>query len=163
MHHAVFVDFDADGFTGGLVEGHNWKPTGDLVAYSFYNSGNDYSDETGYNSTGKRISGNGRANPEIPAFTAPENPGIYRMRFVQDWCSLDPAGDNDGKFGDFKANGGQIVDVILEVGENVGINHLGAEKQKEVYTIDGRKVNLSKGQYLGKGLYIVGGKKTIVK
>jgi hypothetical protein len=112
---------------------------------------------------GKRISGNGRANPEIPAFTAPENPGIYRMRFVQDWCSLDPAGDNDGKFGDFKANGGQIVDVILEVGENVGINHLGTEKQKEVYTIDGRKVNLSKGQYLGKGLYIVGGKKTIVK
>ena len=163
MHHAVFVDFDADGFTGGLVEGHSWKPTGDLVAYSFYNSGNDYSDETGYNSSGKRISGNGRANPVIPAFTAPENPGIYRMRFVQDWCSLDPAGDNDGKFGDFKANGGQIVDVLLEVGENVGINHLGTEKQKEVYTIDGRKVNLSKGQNLGKGLYIVGGKKTIVK
>ena len=163
MHHAVFVDFDADGFTGGLVEGHNWKPAGDLVAYSFYNSGNDYSDETGYNSVGKRISGNGRANPEIPAFTAPENPGIYRMRFVQDWCSLDPAGDNDGKFGDFKANGGQIVDVILEVGENVGINHLGTEKQKEVYTIDGRQVNLSKGQHLGKGLYIVGGKKTFIK
>ena len=163
MHHAVFVDFDADGFTGGLVEGHNWKPAGDLVAYSFYNSGNDYSDETGYNSAGKRISGNGRANPEIPAFTAPEKPGIYRMRFMQDWCSLDPAGDNDGKFGDFKANGGQIVDVILEVGENVGINHLGAEKQKEVYTIDGRKVNLSKGQNLSKGLYIVGGKKTFVR
>ena len=163
MHHAVFVDFDADGFTGGLVEGHNWKPAGDLVAYSFYNSGNDYSDETGYNSAGKRISGNGRANPEIPAFTAPEKPGIYRMRFVQDWCSLDPAGDNDGKFGDFKANGGQIVDVILEVGENTGINGVSVENMNNVYTIDGRKVNLSKGQHLGKGLYIVGGKKTIVK
>ncbi len=163
MHHAVFVDFDADGFTGGLVEGHNWKPAGDLVAYSFYNSGNDYSDETGYNSVGKRISGNGRANPSIPAFTAPAEPGKYRMRFVQDWCSVDPVGDNDGKFGDFKANGGQIVDVILEVGENTGINHLGTEMQKEVYTIDGRKVNLNKGQNLSKGLYIVGGKKTIVK
>jgi hypothetical protein len=39
------------------------------------------------------------------------------MRFVQGWCSIDPAGDADGKFGDFKKNGGQIIDVILKVVE----------------------------------------------
>ena len=37
------------------------------------------------------------------------------MRFKQDWCNIDPMGDADGKFDDFKQNGGQIVDVTLEV------------------------------------------------
>ena len=162
MHHAVFVDFDADGFTGALAEGSNWEPAGDLVAYSFYNNGST-SDEFGWNSVGQSISGEGRANPTIPAFTAPAEPGTYRMRFVQDWCSIDPAGDNDGKFSDFKANGGQIVDVILEVGENTGIEAVATKTSNKVYTIDGRMVNAKAGDKLAKGLYIVGGKKVYVK
>ena len=162
MHHAVFVDFDADGFTGALAEGSNWEPAGDLVAYSFYNNGST-SDEFGWNSVGQSISGEGRANPTIPAFTAPAEPGTYRMRFVQDWCSIDPAGDNDGKFSDFKANGGQIVDVILEVGENTGIEAVATKTSNKVYTIDGRMVNAKAGDKLAKGLYIVGGKKIYVK
>ena len=162
MHHAVFVDFDADGFTGALAEGSNWEPAGDLVAYSFYNNGST-SDEFGWNSVGQSISGEGRANPTIPAFTAPAEPGTYRMRFVQDWCSIDPAGDNDGKFSDFKANGGQIVDVILEVGENTGIETVATKTSNKVYTIDGRMVNAKAGDKLAKGLYIVGGKKVYVK
>ena len=162
MHHAVFVDFDADGFTGALAEGSNWEPAGDLVAYSFYNNGST-SDEFGWNSVGQSISGEGRANPTIPAFTAPAEPGTYRMRFVQDWCSIDPAGDNDGKFSDFKANGGQIVDVILEVGENTGIETIATKTSNKVYTIDGRLVNAKAGDKLAKGLYIVGGKKIYVK
>ena len=162
MHHAVFVDFDADGFTGALAEGSEWEPAGDLVAYSFYNNGST-SDEFGWNSVGQSISGEGRANPTIPAFTAPTEPGTYRMRFVQDWCSIDPAGDNDGKFSDFKANGGQIVDVILEVGENTGIEAVATKTSNKVYTIDGRLVNAKAGDKLAKGLYIVGGKKVYVK
>ncbi len=162
MHHAVFVDFDADGFTGALAEGSEWEPAGDLVAYSFYNNGST-SDEFGWNSVGQSISGEGRANPTIPAFTAPAEPGTYRMRFVQDWCSIDPAGDNDGKFSDFKANGGQIVDVILEVGENTGIEAVATKTSNKVYTIDGRMVNAKAGDKLAKGLYIVGGKKIYVK
>ena len=162
MHHAVFVDFDADGFTGALAEGSEWEPAGDLVAYSFYNNGST-SDEFGWNSVGQSISGEGRANPTIPAFTAPAEPGTYRMRFVQDWCSIDPAGDNDGKFSDFKANGGQIVDVILEVGENTGIETVATKTSNKVYTIDGRMVNAKAGDKLAKGLYIVGGKKIYVK
>ena len=118
MHHTVYIDTDKNGFTGAIAEGSEWKPAGDLVTYSFYNNGSA-SDASGWNSVGEVISGDNRNNPSLPAFTAPTEPGIYRMRFVQDWCSIDPAGDADGKFGDFKNNGGQIVDVMLEV-----LNHV---------------------------------------
>ena len=114
MNHAVYIDKDKNGFTGAIAAGSEWKPAGDLVSYSFYNNGAD-DDTSGWNSVGEVISGDNRKNPPLPAFTAPTEPGIYRMRFVQDWCSIDPAGDADGKFGDFKENGGQIVDVMLEV------------------------------------------------
>ncbi|MBO5665352.1 MAG: chitobiase/beta-hexosaminidase C-terminal domain-containing protein, partial [Bacteroidaceae bacterium] len=116
VHHAVFIDFDGDGFTAGIEEGSEWKPAGDLVAYAFYNNGGS-SDEYGYNSVGTYMSGQDRHMPEIPEFTAPTEPGLYRIRFVQDWCSIDPNGDSDGKFGDFMGNGGQIIDVMLEVVE----------------------------------------------
>ena len=116
VHHSVYIDFEGDGFTSGLEEGSEWKPAGDLVAYSFYNN-NGTSDEYGWNSVGQSITGNNRNNPEIPEFTAPTEPGLYRMRFVQDWCSIDPMGDADGKFDDFMGNGGQIIDVMLEVVE----------------------------------------------
>ena len=118
MNHAVYIDTDKNGFTGAIAAGSEWKPAGDLVSYSFYNNGSA-SDASGWNSVGEVISGHNRMNPPLPAFTAPTEPGIYRMRFVQDWCSIDPAGDNDGKYGDFKDNGGQIVDVMLEV-----LNHV---------------------------------------
>ena len=114
VHHAVYVDYDADGFTSGIKEGSNWEPAGDLVSYSFYNNGGS-SDENGYNSLGVAMSGMDRHMPGLPVFTAPTKPGIYRMRFVQTWCSIDPAGDADGKFGDFMNNRDQIVDVMLQV------------------------------------------------
>ena len=116
MHHAVYIDKDKNGFTGAIAAGSEWKPAGDLVSYSFYN--NDAADDDkGWNSVGDVLDWSMVVYPPLPAFTAPTEPGIYRMRFVQDWCSIDPAGDADGKFGDFKENGGQIVDVMLEVVE----------------------------------------------
>lgn len=114
MNHAVYIDTDKNGFTGAIEAGSEWKPAGDLVSYSFYNNG-AASDQSGWNSVGDVITGEDRSNPPLPAFTAPTQPGIYRMRFVQDWCSIDPAGDADGKFGDFKENGGQIIDVMIDV------------------------------------------------
>ena len=162
VHHAVYVDYDADGFTSGIEEGSEWKPAGDLVSYSFYNNGGS-SDEYGYNSVGTSIAGNDRHMPKLPVFTAPTVPGTYRVRFVQTWCNIDPAGDADGKFGDFKGNGDQIVDVLLEVGEYTGINGVSVEDLNDVYTLDGRKVAVKAGQKLNKGLYIVGGKKVFVK
>ena len=160
MHHAVYIDFDGDGFTSGLEEGSEWKPAGDLVAYSFYNNDGS-SDEYGYNSVGTYMSGMDRHMPEIPEFTAPTEPGLYRIRFVQDWCSINPNGDADGKFGDFMANGGQIVDVMLEVTVADGISEVTTEngEVKAIYDLTGRKIEtITKA-----GIYIVNGKKVLVK
>ena len=158
MHHAVFIDFDGDGFTSGIEEGSEWKPAGDLVAYSFYNNGGS-SDEYGYNSVGTYMSGMDRHVPEIPEFAVPTTPGTYRIRFVQDWCSINPNGDSDGKFEDFMANGGQIVDVTLVVTESTGIENVENVEVKAIYDLTGRKIEtITKA-----GIYIVNGKKVLVK
>ena len=159
IHQFVFIDFDGDGFTASIAEGSDWAPAEDLVAYSFYNN-NSSSDESGWNSVGAVITGNNRSTPAIPAFKAPETEGTYRMRVKQDWCNIDPAGDADGKFGDFKANGGQIIDVLLNVVYPIGIENVNADAViKGIYDIHGRKLE----QITAPGLYIVNGKKVLVK
>ena len=160
LHHSVYIDFDGDGFTSAIEAGSEWKPAGDLVAYSFYNN-NGSSDESGYNSVGTYMSGNDRHMPEIPEFVAPTEPGLYRIRFVQDWCSIDPNGDSDGKFGDFMGNGGQIVDVMLEVieGTTDGIEEVETEAEKVIYDLTGRRIL----EITKSGIYVVNGKKVIVK
>ena len=73
---------------------------------------------------------------------------------------IDPMGDADGKFGDFKANGGQIIDVMLEVVWPVGIESIEADsKVKGIYDLTGRKLE----SISTPGIYIVDGKKTLVK
>lgn len=42
--------------------------------------------------------------------TAPEVPGLYRMRYKVDWASTDPAGASD-----LCQNGGYVLDLMLEV------------------------------------------------
>ena len=158
VHFFVYVDAEGDGFTAGIEEGSDFAPTGDLVAYSFYNNDSS-SDEYGWNSVGDVVIGNDRNKPAIPAFAAPAEAGTYRMRIKQDWCNIDPMGDADGKFGDFKANGGQIIDVILEVVVSDGIENVVANEKAVIYDLTGRKVqNIS-----SKGLYIVNGAKVLVK
>jgi hypothetical protein len=161
MHHSVYIDIDADGFTSGIEEGSEWKPAGDLVTYSFYNNG-DSSDEFGYNSVGTSMLGNDRHMPKMPEFVAPTAPGTYRMRFVQDWCSIDPNGDSDGKFGDFMDNGGQIIDVMLEVVEPIteGIDSVDADAENAViYDLTGRKIE----KITKAGIYVINGVKKVVK
>ena len=113
MNGYVYIDTDKDGFTAG-VNGSTHAPTGDLMTYSFY-SGNDASDNSGYNSAGTYITGGSRNTLNPPSFTCPSTPGTYRMRFKVDWNSIDPAGDSNSVNGDFKGNGGAILDVMLEV------------------------------------------------
>ena len=131
MNAYVYIDADNNGFTAGIE--NNYVPTGDLVSYSFYNNGSD-SDQSGWNSAGDVINGGGAPDPRstvvLPTFTAPTNPGEYRMRIKLDWCNIDPNGDNDNKFGNFTSNGGHIIDVTLEVAEKQ------QEEQAKEYAIN---------------------------
>lgn len=113
MNGYVYIDTDKDGFTAG-VNTSTHAPTGDLMTYSFY-GGSDTYETSGYNSAGTYLSGNSRNTLNCPSFTCPSTPGTYRMRFKVDWNSIDPAGDSNDTNGNFKGNGGAILDVMLEV------------------------------------------------
>ena len=158
VHFFAYIDTDANGFTAD-IDADGFTPTGDLVSYSFFNN-NDASDELGWNSIGESITGDFRNKPSMPAFKAPAVPGTYRMRFKQDWCNIDPAGDADGKFGDFKENGGQIIDLLLEVTDAVSIDELTQSNDvKSIHDLSGRKIT----KVTTPGLYIINGKKMYVK
>ena len=159
VHFFVFIDKEGDGFTASIANGSNYAAAGDLVAYSFYNNDSS-SDESGWNSVGDVITGNNRNKPSIPSFTVPSEIGTYRMRFKQDWCNIDPQGDADGKFGDFKANGGAIIDVLLAVTNQTGVEEVETDngEVKAIYDLQGRKVVNPTN-----GIYVVNGKKVLVK
>ena len=160
VNHYVYVDYDANGFAASIEGGSNWKPAGDMVAYSFYNNGGS-SDASGWNSLGQTITGDGRSFPALPGFTVTSRSGLYRMRIKQDWCSIDPAGDSDSNFGGtFSDYGGQIIDVLLNVVDPTGIEDVEAEEAAvDIYDMLGRKLE----QINKPGLYIIGGKKVLVK
>lgn len=112
MSGYVYVDWNNDGQFTPVIE--NSKPTADseLVSYTFLD---------GYNSKGSSQSnGNSVVNGVItcPAFTVPADiqPGIYRMRLKVDWNS-DDAGGNSETNNLITANGGAVVDVLLNVHE----------------------------------------------
>lgn len=164
VNHYIYIDFSADGFTASIAPGSNYIPADDLVSYSFYNNGGS-SDETGcYNSVGETITGDARSNPEIPSFTLAAEPGLYRMRIKQDWCSIDPAGDSDPNFGGtFSSYGGQIIDLMLNVsaGDNTGIENVETESAEEnaVFDLAGRRIE----RITAPGVYIINGKKTVIR
>ena len=161
VNHYIYIDYDADGFTAGIADGSSWQPAEDLVSYSFYNNGNSSSDYSGWNSDGKDIRGDDRKKLAIPSFAMPSVAGTYRMRIKQDWCSIDPNGDSDTNFGGTFSNyGGQIIDVKLVVTDETGIANVAQDGAVEgIYDIHGRKLE----QITAPGLYIVNGKKMLVK
>lgn len=112
MSGYVYVDWNNDGQFTPVISDN--RPTGEseLVSYTFLN---------GYNSQGSSQSnGNSVVNGVItcPSFTIPDNihPGIYRMRLKVDWNS-DDAGGNSDPTNLLTANGGAVVDVLLNVHE----------------------------------------------
>ena len=113
MHGYIYVDADKNGFESSVVDNN---PGGDIVAYSFY--GSETNENSGHNSLGDYITGDGRSVLDPLAFVAPTVPGIYRMRYKVDWNSIDPKGDNNSNFGGTIADtDGSIVDVMLRVGD----------------------------------------------
>ena len=119
----AYIDYAGDGFTASIQDGSNYLPGEDLVSYSFYNTGDG--DSSGYNSAGTYFSSgsNDRNTCSMPSFTAPSEPGTYRMRVKYDWCSIDPAGGNaDGKRGaTFAGLSGMIIDFTLVVEAPTGL------------------------------------------
>lgn len=160
MNAFVYIDTDADGFTAGIESGSNWQPTGDLVSYSFYNNGSS-SDETGWNSAGGVITGDSRSTLDLPSFTVPEEPGVYRVRVKYDWCNIDPKGGSGTYFnGTFMSHGGQIVDFMLEIPQPTGIEDVEAENAVQgIFDLSGRAID----EITAPGIYIVNGKKVLVK
>ena len=111
MNGYVYIDRDNDGeFSYNKGQ---WNQEGtDLVAYSFYTTLDDpkTNDGNGYNSTGASVTGNARSNVNPPAFTAPTEPGTYRIRFKVDWNCILPGGSSD-----ILSDGGGVWDATLEV------------------------------------------------
>ena len=111
MNGYVYIDRDNDGEFS--YKESLWDQAGtDLVAYSFYTTLDNpkVNDGNGYNSTGANVTGNARSNVNPPAFTAPTEPGTYRIRFKVDWNCILPGGSSD-----ILSDGGGVWDATLEV------------------------------------------------
>ena len=113
MSGYAYVDWNNDGQFTPVIEDHKPAEGSELVSYTFL---------SGYNSNGvSQANGNSVVNGIItcPAFTIPEGtqPGVYRMRLKVDWDNAD-AGGNDNAGNLLTANGGAVVDVLLNVHED---------------------------------------------
>ena len=111
MNGYVYIDRDTDG-EFSYTEGQ-WDQAGtDLVAYSFYTTlpNPKVNDGNGYNSTGASVTGDARSNVNPPSFTAPTEPGTYRIRFKIDWNCILPGGSKD-----ILSDGGGVWDATLNV------------------------------------------------
>ena len=141
MHGYVYIDLNNDKQFSFNADGADQTGT-EVVSYSYYMD---------QNSKGEAASNNCNVNP-MPAFTAPTEPGTYRIRFKVDWDNID-AGGSVVSGNHILNNGGGIYDATLEVVDPVvdGISTIEAEAAgAQLFTVDG--VQISK---LQKGLNIV--------
>ena len=153
MHGYVYIDANQDKkFAWENVEAG--KSNTEVVAYNHY---------MGFNSLGE--SARNQATIEngfikMPAFTAPETPGVYRMRLKIDWNNLDPAGQfNGGYTSNFiNDNGGYIFDFLLKVVDPTAISSsTTTTTQAPAFDLSGRRViTPAQGQVV-----IVNGKKVV--
>ena len=140
MHSYVYLDLNNNGRFEPKVEGGQIVPNAgnELLAYSFL-GGED--ENSGFNSAGTEISGNGRNTLVMPEFTLPSDlqHGFYRMRYKVDWNSADAGGSIEAN-NNIINNGGGAIDVRLNVhGDNVKI-YQGALNGK-VVAEDGTELN----------------------
>ena len=140
MHSYVYLDLNNNGRFEPKVEDGQIVPNAgnELLAYSFL-GGED--ENSGFNSAGTEISGNGRNTLVMPEFTLPSDlqHGFYRMRYKVDWNSADAGGSIENN-NHILNNGGGAIDVRLNVhGDNVKI-YQGALNGK-VVAEDGTELN----------------------
>ena len=143
MHGYVYIDLDNNKQFSFNADGADQTGT-EVVSYSYYKD---------QNSKGETVESSCNVNP-MPAFTAPTEPGTYRIRFKVDWDNID-AGGSVVSTNHILNNGGGIYDATLEVVAPVtdGISTINAEVangEAQLFTVDG--VQIAK---LQKGLNIV--------
>ena len=143
MHGYVYIDLNNDKQFSFNADGADQTGT-EVVSYSYYKD---------QNSKDESASSNCNVNP-MPSFTAPTEPGTYRIRFKVDWDNID-AGGSVLSTNHILNNGGGIYDATLEVVEPVvdGISTINVEAangEAQLFTVDG--VQIAK---LQKGLNIV--------
>ena len=143
MHGYVYIDLNNDKQFSFNADGADQTGT-EVVSYSYYMN---------QNSKGETVASSCNVNP-MPAFTAPTEPGTYRIRFKVDWDNID-AGGSAVSGNHILNNGGGIYDATLEVVAPVvnGISTINAEVangEAQLFTVDG--VQIAK---LQKGLNIV--------
>ena len=130
----IYIDDDKNGQFEYGVNSADHKPTGDLYAYSFYTESTS-SDQTGYNSAGQQLSGDSRSTHNPPSFVAPTVPGVYRMRYKADWCSIDPGGDTNRNFGGtFTDYNGSIFDVTLVVVGYCNVSNAATDRDGKLHS-----------------------------
>ena len=143
MHGYVYIDLDNNKQFSFNADGADQTGT-EVVSFSYYKD---------QNSKGETVASSCNVNP-MPAFTAPTEPGTYRIRFKVDWDNIDAGGSvASGNY--ILNNGGGIYDATLEVVAPVtdGISTINAEVangEAQLFTVDG--VQIAK---LQKGLNIV--------
>ena len=140
MHSYVYLDLNNNGRFETKVENGQIVPNSgnELLTYSFLSG---ESEEAGFNSAGKAISGSARNTLVMPEFVLPSTleHGFYRMRYKVDWNSADAGGSVESN-NHIINNGGGAIDIRLNVhGDNVKINQ-GALNGK-VVAADGTELN----------------------
>lgn len=155
MHGYVYIDLDGDK-QFSFNDGNTDQSVTDVVSFSFY-SGDFNNDASGVNSAGATLTGSARNTMECPSFVAPAKEGDYRIRFKMDWNSIDAGGQvaADGTCtgpNGILANGGVIVDAILQVKDGSSIHTVSADDAQSsiVYDLQGRPVsgNPERGVYI---------------
>ena len=162
MNAYVYIDFDGDqqfSFNDGTTD----QSGTDVVSFSFYTG--SFTDDVngGVNSAGKSITGGARNTHDLPSFMAPAKEGDYRIRFKMDWNSIDAGGQiaADGTCtgaNGFLANGGSIVDAILRVTSETGIEVVEVETgDANIYDLSGRKLDAepAKGVYIRNNVKVI--------
>ena len=114
MHGYVYVDLDqSNQFEVESID------DAELVTYNYYN---------GVNKAGTTTSTAEAFKTPFPSFTAPSEPGTYRIRFKVDWENYDPAGaagtngNGTGSQG-IVANGGSVIDALMIVAEPPSVSY----------------------------------------
>lgn len=138
MHAYVYIDRDDNGHfePGVAADGYSLTVNGELVSHSFLGTG-----ETGHDSNGKVISGNGRDTRTLPDYTLPADmkAGMYRVRYKVDWNSAEAGGSNT-----IITDGGVLVDFLLSVSDGNPVNISANQLNGDVANANGELLNATK-------------------